>query len=82
MDSVSINPDTFKLLRQSERPEQVKAKVPDGVVYEEATRMATFTPEAPLQNDTTYGATITASVKDEVGNTLAQDHTWHFTVIP
>jgi hypothetical protein len=82
MDSVSINPDTFKLLRQGESPEQVKAKVPDGVVYDEATRVATFTPDARLQNGTTYGATITASVKDEAGNTLAQDHTWHFTVRP
>jgi hypothetical protein len=82
MDSVSINPDTFKLLSQGESPEQVKAKVPDGVVYDEATRVATFTPDARLQNGTTYGATITASVKDEAGNTLAQDHTWHFTVRP
>jgi hypothetical protein len=80
MDSVSINPDTFKLLYPGERPEQVKARVPDGVVYEEATRVATFTPEAPLHNATTYAATITASVKDKAGNTLAQDYTWHFTV--
>jgi hypothetical protein len=82
MDSVSINPDTFKLLYPGERPEQVKARVSDGVVYDEATRVATFTPEAPLHNATTYAATITASVKDKAGNTLAQDHTWHFTVNP
>jgi hypothetical protein len=80
MDSVTINPDTFKLLDQVEL-DQVPPLVPDGVVYDESTRVATFTPADPLQNGRAYEATVTAGVKDKAGNALAQDHTWHFTVI-
>jgi hypothetical protein len=80
MDSVSINPDTFKVLRQDALPDPVSARVPDGVVYEEAAGIATFIPAAHLESGRTYTAIITASVKDQAGNTLAQDHTWHFTV--
>jgi hypothetical protein len=80
MDSVTINPDTFKLLDQAEF-KQVPPKVDGGAVYDLSTKMATFTPAKPLENGRTYAATITAGVKDQAGNALAQDHTWHFTVI-
>jgi hypothetical protein len=80
MDAVTINPDTFKLLDQVSF-EQVSPIVAGGVVYDVSTKMATFTPANPLVNGRTYAATITAGVKDQAGNALAQDHTWHFTVI-
>ena len=81
MDSITINPDTFKLLDQVTL-QQVPSLVPGGVDYDEPTKVATFTPAAALQNGRIYAATITAGVKDKAGNALAQDHTWHFTVIP
>ena len=76
MDSVTINADTFKLLDRTEIKQIVGS-----VVYEVPTRMATFTPDKPLDKGKTYAATITAGVRDQAGNTLAQDYTWHFTVI-
>jgi hypothetical protein len=80
MDSATINPDTFKLLEQVSSA-QVLPRAPDGVVYDSATRTATFRPANPLGSGRTYAATITAAARDRVGNTLAQDYTWHFTVI-
>jgi hypothetical protein len=79
MDSATINLDTFKLLDQTEL-EQLE-QVVGGVVYDAPTRKATFTPAKPLGNGRTYAATITAGVKDQAGNTLAQDYTWRFRVI-
>jgi hypothetical protein len=78
MDRATINPNTFKLLDQV-TGEQVPPLTPSGVDYDEPTKVATFTPEAPLENGRRYGATITSGVKDKAGNTLAQDKTWHFT---
>lgn len=34
-----------------------------------------------LEYGRNYEATITARVKDLAGNTMAEDHTWHFTVV-
>jgi Bacterial Ig-like domain len=79
MDGATINPNTFKLLDQV-TGNQVPPLVPDGVAYDESTKVATFTPAAPLENGRRYGATITSAVKDKTGNALAQDKTWHFTV--
>jgi Big-like domain-containing protein len=79
MDSSTINPATFKLLDQATL-QQVPPSVPDGVHYDEPTKVATFTPAVDLQSGRTYEATITSGVKDKAGNTLAQDHVWHFTV--
>jgi hypothetical protein len=76
MDRATINTSTFKLLEQDGL-----APVGGRVDYDESTRVATFTPSAPLENGRRYGATITAGVKDQAGNALAEDHTWHFTVI-
>jgi hypothetical protein len=76
MDRATINPSTFKLLDQ-----HTLRQVNGDVDYDVRTRVATFTPAAPLENGRTYEATITAGVKDMAGNALAQDHTWHFTVI-
>jgi len=81
MDPATINPNTFKLL-DSVTLQQVQPLAARGVDYDEATRVAAFTPANPLQPGTTYSATITAGVKDKAGNTLAEDRTWHFTVRP
>jgi len=75
MEPATINPNTFKLLNQ-----RTLRQVKGDVNYYVPTRVATFTPAAPLENGRTYEATITAGVKDLADNTLAQDHTWHFTV--
>ena len=80
MDSVTINPNTFKVLDQDSL-EQVHPAVPNGVHYDETAKVATFTPADPLANSTTYGATITADVRDKAGNRMAQDKTWHFTTV-
>ncbi len=77
MDPATINPNTFKLLDQD-----TLQQVPSGVDYDETTRVATFTPADALQNGRIYAATITAVVKDKAGNALAEDRTWHFTVMP
>jgi hypothetical protein len=81
MDPTTINPNTFKLLDQVTL-QQVQPLAARGVNYDETTRVATFTPAAALQNGKSYSATITAGVKDKVGNALADDHAWHFTVRP
>ena len=77
MDSTTISPNTFKLLDQVTcslvAPFHVK-----GVVYDEVTRMATFTPARPLEDDKRYGAIITARVRYKAGNRLEQDKMWHF----
>jgi hypothetical protein len=80
MDSATINAGTFKLLDQVTL-QQVPPSDPDGVHYDEPTKVATFAPAADLQNGRIYEATITSGVKDKAGNTLAQDHVWHFTTI-
>lgn len=50
--------------------------------FDPATRIATFTPDAPLSNNTLYTATITSEVTDLAGNTLTTPLSWSFTTIP
>jgi Bacterial Ig-like domain len=40
---------------------------------------ATFTPDAPLADNTVYTATLTTAVMDLAGNPLAADYIWSFT---
>jgi hypothetical protein len=59
--------------------------VPSTVTYNAGTFTATLTPSAALSNTTTYTATIkggSSGVKDAVGNALAADYSWSFTVVP
>jgi Bacterial Ig-like domain len=82
MDKVTINEATFKLVVFGGDQDDVKPvspKVPSGVRYDEATKVATFTPASDLQYGKRYGATITSGVRDKAGNSLAQDKAWHFT---
>ncbi|MCP2500770.1 MAG: Ig-like domain-containing protein [Deltaproteobacteria bacterium] len=41
--------------------------------------IATFTPSAPLADNTTYTATLTTAITDVAGNALAANHVWTFT---
>jgi hypothetical protein len=75
MDPATINTATFKLLKQ-----EGLAPVVGRVEYDVQNRRATFIPDAHLESGKLYGATITASVKDQAGKTLAEDHSWHFKV--
>ncbi|MFY1698280.1 MULTISPECIES: DUF4082 domain-containing protein [unclassified Solwaraspora] len=52
------------------------ALVAGTVAYDEATRLATFTPSAALQSLHTYTASVSAS---SAGTAMAQPHTWSFT---
>ncbi|HET9028395.1 MAG TPA: Ig-like domain-containing protein [Trueperaceae bacterium] len=49
------------------------------VVYDPSTRVATFTPTAPLLNDTVYTATVGAAVESHQGARLGADSKWSFT---
>lgn len=41
----------------------------------------TFTPTAPLTNNTVYTATVATTVKDVHGNAMAAPYTWSFTTV-
>ena len=78
MDSNTINGTNFELRDPS------NALVPATVTYSGANRRATLTPDAPLQNSTTYTATVKGGpggVTDDASpaNALASDSTWSFT---
>ncbi len=70
MDPLTISTTTF-LLREGGNP------VVGTVTYSGVT--ATFTPSVPLQNLSTYTATITTTVTDLAGNHLATNYVWNFT---
>ena len=56
--------------------------VPASVSYDPATKAATLNPDAPLNPQSTYTATIKGGpdgVKDSAGNALANDKIWSFT---
>ena len=78
MDSNTINGTNIQLRDPS------NALVPATVTYSGANRRATLTPDAPLQNSTTYTATVKGGpggVTDDASpaNALASDSTWSFT---
>lgn len=76
MVRATINASTFKLLEQGDLN-----PVPGRVDYNDRKRTATLDPDVELEYGRNYEATITARVKDLGGNTMAEDHTWHFTVV-
>jgi len=71
MDPATLIPANFSV-----------AGVSGSVTYDAATRTATFTPTAPLANNTSYTATIGTGVKDLAGNSLATPLTWDVSTIP
>ncbi|NVN91571.1 MAG: Ig-like domain-containing protein [Desulfuromonadales bacterium] len=71
IDPTTLNPASFTL-----------AGVTGAVTYDGTTRTASFTPDSPLANNTTYSATITTAVKDLAGNALPLSREWSFTTGP
>jgi PKD repeat protein len=70
MDSSTINETSFTLEGSA---------VSGTVTYNPATYTATFTPDANLEYDHTYTATLSTAITDLAGNPLAAPYTWSFT---
>ncbi|MFZ5916290.1 MAG: Ig-like domain-containing protein [Chloroflexota bacterium] len=47
--------------------------------YDDTTNTLTFDPDADLNPNTTYAATIAGSLTDQAGNPMGADYTWSFT---
>ena len=73
VDPASITDDTFNLVLET-TGEVVSAKVG----YDPAARKARLRPAKALLPLTNYRATVTAGVKDLVGNQMPKDHLWSF----
>jgi hypothetical protein len=76
MDPATISASTFTL------EETGGASITGTVVYDEGTRTATFTPDARLDWNTDYTATVTTGVTDKAGNAMQADHVWTFLSFP
>ncbi|MET0410273.1 MAG: Ig-like domain-containing protein [Polyangiaceae bacterium] len=55
--------------------------VAGAVLYDGASKIATFTPSLPFQADAEHTATITSGVTDEGGTALAANFTWTFRTV-
>lgn len=83
MDPTTINISNFRLdptavpvgTVLSSRGQSVAATV----AYDVASRTATLTPTSLLAGNTSYTATLTATVTDNAGLPLAGDYSWSFT---
>jgi hypothetical protein len=73
IDPATVVAETFILV--AEATGQV---VSGKVTYDPATRKARLRPEQALLPLAAYRATVTAGVKDRVGNAMADDHSWSF----
>lgn len=71
----TITPSTFTLT-------SVAGAVTGKVVFNPSIRTATFTPDAPLSNNTLYTATITNGVTDLADNAITAPFSWNLTTIP
>ncbi len=72
MDPDTINVNTFIVT--------VNSNVVQGTVeYNSATNSAIFTPDSPLSGNTTYTVDLTTGIRDQSGNSIADDYTWSFT---
>ncbi|MES2205437.1 MAG: Ig-like domain-containing protein [Pseudomonadota bacterium] len=49
------------------------------VAYNSTTKIITFTPTAPLFNNTNYTVTLKTGIKDTLGTALAEDNVWSFS---
>jgi hypothetical protein len=77
LDPASVTPKTFTVVADSGA-----APVTGRVVYDPASRRARFNPNQQLLPFVTYRATITAAVKDLVGNPMGHDYVWRFHTGP
>jgi len=77
MDAQTINARTFELTEQGS-----SAPIAAAVSYGAKTKKATLNPNADLEPQTTYTATVKGGAngaKDAAGNALATDKVWSFT---
>jgi len=72
MDSSTITTDSFTL---------AGSPVSGTVTYDPSAYTATFTPDANLDYNYAYTATLTTAITDLAGNPLAEPYTWSFTTI-
>jgi len=70
MDSSTINTDSFTL---------AGGAVAGTLTYDSDTYTATFIPDANLDYDHEYAATLNTAITDEAGDPLAEPYTWSFT---
>jgi hypothetical protein len=70
MSPATINSSTFTLL---------KGNTPVAGTVSYANNVATFTPSAALDLNTSFAATISTGVKDLAGNSMASSLVWSFT---
>jgi hypothetical protein len=49
-----------------------------GVAYDAANRIATVTPQQPLEANREFRATVSAAARDSSGNAMASDYAWSF----
>ena len=71
MDRTSIAAEYFKLMRAGQ-------EVTGMFSYDAEMRTATFDPAEELEQDTEYEAWVSSSVRDAVGNRMAEDFRWRF----
>ncbi len=74
-DPTSINGSTFYLMKAGS-----SLPVPAQVSYDDALKIATLQPDAPLEAGSTYTARATGDIRDLAGNRLPSDYSWTFTV--
>ncbi|MCP4345062.1 MAG: M28 family peptidase [Desulfobacterales bacterium] len=74
IDSITLNANTFFVTTGS----GYNLKTVTGTISYSET-VAIFSPATPLENNTTYKATVTTGVKDANGVPLATDYVWTFT---
>jgi fibronectin type 3 domain-containing protein len=74
LDPATVNTSTFTLTGPS-------GPVAGTVAYNDATKAATFTPNAALTGGGTYTARLDPSIRSTDGATLGSQFTWSFTVV-
>lgn len=78
MNPATITPDVFEL--QDGNPTARKLSEITGTLsYDAATATMSFKPSDNLEVNTTYTATVIATVKDMMGNALQEDYIWTFS---
>ena len=70
IDGSSLTKDTFTLAGSA---------VSGTVTYDSDTYTATFTPDANLEYDHEYTATLSTAITDKAGNPLVEEYRWSFT---
>lgn len=73
MDPSTVNAASFRLMGS--------AAVAGSFSFNEGTRTLSFDPNQPLEENTTYTATVFKTVKDVTGNLMQEDYVWTFTTV-